>query len=140
MNGQNHGQTKKNSPYNPGYTPPNIHERRNVDVKNRSLCHPVCQSTKNLGHAPIGEYRTRFFPNEPTACPCGEMNLETKGHILVECPRYTKDRIASQVPSLKYLVQFLTSNPTAFAFPTREPPECAVYKEKPITTKHNHTD
>ena len=89
-----------------------------------------------LGHAPVGEYRARFFLNEPTACPCGETDLATKMHILMECPRYTKDRITSQVTFLKGLVQFLTSNPTAFAFPTREPPERAVYKEKPITTKH----
>ena len=39
-------------------------------------------------HAPTGEYRVRFFPNEPTACPCDEDTLQTRRHILTECPRY----------------------------------------------------
>ena len=54
----------------------------------RSLCHSTIP--------PIGQ---RFFPNKPTARPCGETDLETRAHILIECPRITKDRIASQVPS-----------------------------------------
>ena len=38
-----HSQTKA--------SPPNVHERRNVDVTNRSLCYPVCQSIKNYPRA-----------------------------------------------------------------------------------------
>jgi len=57
-------------------------------------------------------------------------NLETRAHILMECPRFTKDHIASQAPSLKDLVQFLTSNPSAFAFPTRETPLIVLYTRK----------
>ena len=64
-------------------------------------------------------------------------NLETRAHLLMECPRFAKDHIASQAPSLKDLVQFLTSNPTAFAFPTRETPWSCCIQEKPITTKHD---
>ena len=112
--------------------------RMNVNLYLSPLCARASRTI--LGHVPIGEYRARFFPNEPTACPFRGMDLETRMHILRECPRYTKDRIPSQVPSLKNLIQFLTSNPIAVAFPTREPPERAVYKEKPITTKHNHTN
>ena len=33
-----------------------------------------------LGHTPIYEYRAKFFPNEPVACPYGEGDLETVGH------------------------------------------------------------
>ena len=38
-----------------------------------------------LGHAPIGEYRQRFFPNTPIHCPCGEADVETREHIFMQC-------------------------------------------------------
>ena len=73
-------------------------------------------------HAPTGEYRTRFFPNEPTACPhCDESALQTRRHILTECPWYV-----NVFPSLtdwgknrrndKALMGFLDRNPSAFTF------------------------
>ena len=73
-------------------------------------------------HAPTGEYRTRFFPNEPTACPhCVEDTLQTRRHILAECPWYV-----ASFPSMadwgKYrrnevtLNGFLDKNPSAFTF------------------------
>ena len=31
-----------------------------------------------LNHAPIGEYRQRFFPAECTQCPCGHCQVETR--------------------------------------------------------------
>ncbi|KAF8701253.1 hypothetical protein AX14_000507, partial [Amanita brunnescens Koide BX004] len=38
-------------------------------------------------HAPTGEYRTRFFPEESTECPrCDEHALQTRRHIMTECP------------------------------------------------------
>jgi len=46
-----------------------------------------------LNHAPIGEYGGRFHPQEPVACPCGESDLETRTHILTECPRFTENRV-----------------------------------------------
>ncbi|KAF8719227.1 hypothetical protein AX14_011293 [Amanita brunnescens Koide BX004] len=73
-------------------------------------------------HAPTGEYRTRFFPDEPTACPhCDEDTLQTRRHILTECPRYV-----GTFPSMtdwgksrnndKALMGFLDKNPSAFTF------------------------
>ncbi|KAF8628621.1 hypothetical protein AX14_011225, partial [Amanita brunnescens Koide BX004] len=73
-------------------------------------------------HAPTGEYRTRFFPNEPTACPhCDEDTLQTRRHILTECPWYV-----DKFPSItdwgknrrndKALTGFLDKNPSAFTF------------------------
>ncbi|KAF8652155.1 hypothetical protein AX14_008439 [Amanita brunnescens Koide BX004] len=73
-------------------------------------------------HAPTGEYRTRFFPNEPTACPhCDEETLQTRHHILAECPWYV-----DSFPSVtdwgknrhnhKALIGFLDRNPSAFTF------------------------
>ena len=76
-----------------------------------------------LNHAPIGEYRAQFHPQEPAACPCGEVDLKTRAHILTDCPRFTKDRVTLPHPCLGDLIKFLTSNPTAFAFTLlREPP------------------
>ena len=73
-------------------------------------------------HAPTGEYRTRFFPDEPSACPhCDEDTLQTRRHILTECPRYV-----DKFPSItdwgknrrndKALMGFLDRNPSAFTF------------------------
>ena len=73
-------------------------------------------------HAPTGEYRTRFFPDEPTACPhCDEAALQTRRHVLAECPWYV-----SSFPSMAdwgknrrndlMLSGFLDKNPTAFTF------------------------
>ena len=73
-------------------------------------------------HAPTGEYRLRFFPEQPAHCPhCGEDTLLSRRHILCECPRYV-----SRFPSLadwgsqrhndKALSRFLDKNPTAFSF------------------------
>ena len=73
-------------------------------------------------HAPTGEYRTRFFPDEPTACPhCDEDTLQTRLHILTECPWYV-----DKFPSItdwgknrrndKALIGFLDKNPSAFTF------------------------
>ena len=73
-------------------------------------------------HAPTGEYRTRFFPNEPTACPhCDEDTLQTRRHILAECPWYV-----ASFPSMTdwgknrrndtTLAGFLDKNPLAFTF------------------------
>ncbi|KZT70001.1 hypothetical protein DAEQUDRAFT_653113, partial [Daedalea quercina L-15889] len=43
------------------------------------------------GHAFIGEYYTRFVPTEDVACSCGA-HLQTRRHILLECPRYKDAR------------------------------------------------
>ena len=73
-------------------------------------------------HAPTGEYRTRFFPNEPTACPhCDEDTLQTRRHILSECPWYI-DTFSSMTDwgknrhNDKVLIGFLDKNPSAFTF------------------------
>ena len=43
------------------------------------------------GHAFMGEYYRRFVPTEPADCPCGA-SLQTRKHILLECPRYDSHR------------------------------------------------
>ncbi|KAF8663680.1 hypothetical protein AX14_006818 [Amanita brunnescens Koide BX004] len=69
-------------------------------------------------HAPMGEYRTRFFPDEPR---CDEDALQTRQHILAECPRYV-DSFPSMADWGKNrrndtaLTGFLDKNPSAFTF------------------------
>ena len=73
-------------------------------------------------HAPTGEYRTRFFPGEPTACPhCDEDTLQTRRHILAECPWYVNSfpSIADWGKNRRNdtaLTGFLDRNPSAFTF------------------------
>ncbi|KAF8691630.1 hypothetical protein AX14_002741 [Amanita brunnescens Koide BX004] len=73
-------------------------------------------------HAPTGEYRTRFFPDEPTACPhCDEATLQMRRHVLAECPWYVNS-FSSMADWGKYrrndvtLLGFLDKNPSAFTF------------------------
>ena len=79
-----------------------------------------------LNHAPIGEYRTRFFPHEPINCnECGEGRfgvLQSRFHILSECGAYDRDdnfSYASLKRSKNPIIpgtHFLRHNPTAFSF------------------------
>ncbi|KAJ3760018.1 hypothetical protein EV360DRAFT_23610, partial [Lentinula raphanica] len=39
------------------------------------------------GHGFIGEYYKKFVPTKNVDCPCGE-ELQTREHILRQCPRY----------------------------------------------------
>ncbi|KAF8626096.1 hypothetical protein AX14_011509, partial [Amanita brunnescens Koide BX004] len=73
-------------------------------------------------HAPTGEYQTKFFPNEPTACPhCDEATLQTWRHVLAECPWYVNS-FPSMTDWGKHrqnnvtLMGFLDKNPSAFTF------------------------
>lgn len=43
------------------------------------------------GHAYIGEYYRKFVPDKATDCPCGEQ-LQTREHILRDCPQYEDHR------------------------------------------------
>ena len=73
-------------------------------------------------HAPMGEYRTRFFPDQPAHCPyCGEATLQSRRHIMCKCPRYIAKFSSltdwgSQRHNDKALSGFLDKNPTAFSF------------------------
>jgi ribonuclease HI len=46
------------------------------------------------GHAFTGEFRRDFLPlsPDPTSCPCDNETLESRNHILRECPRYAQHR------------------------------------------------
>ena len=72
------------------------------------------------GHAPTGEYRTRFFPTEPCGCTCFHQ-YQTRSHLLVECPKYFhkfSSMIACHIANnnTQKIFRFLKDNPTAFTF------------------------
>ncbi|KAF8702623.1 hypothetical protein AX14_014398 [Amanita brunnescens Koide BX004] len=73
-------------------------------------------------HAPMGEYRQRFHPNEPSHCKfCGPSIEHSRAHVFFSCPAY-----ASLAPSFtdwknnrkndKSWKVFFQDNPSAFTF------------------------
>jgi len=68
-----------------------------------SLCTRASRAITN--HAPISEYRIRFFPREDFSCPCGINPTGTRRHILYECKRFNN-----------YWNPRREFNPGAFAF------------------------
>ncbi|EKM73852.1 hypothetical protein AGABI1DRAFT_133977 [Agaricus bisporus var. burnettii JB137-S8] len=82
-------------------------------------------------HAPIGEYRVRFFPNEPyKSCQCDLKSPETRQHILMVCHlfvRRTNHYDLDGITTIRGLILFLQDNPQAFSF---EPPELPRHADK----------
>ena len=78
-----------------------------------SLCARASRAITN--HAPISEYRLRFFPREEFKCLCGLYPIETKHHILHEYQRFN-EYWNSRRDSISYFVIFLESNLSAFSF------------------------
>jgi len=54
--------------------------------QSNTLCAHVTRVITN--HAPIGEYRLRFFPREEFKCPCGMYPIKSRRHILHDCSRF----------------------------------------------------
>ena len=78
-----------------------------------SLCARASRAITN--HAPIGEYRLRFFPREEFRCPCGMYPIKSRCHILHECRRFN-EYWNPQRDSINHFVMFLETNPSVFAF------------------------
>ena len=78
-----------------------------------SLCARAVRAITN--HAPIGEYRLRFFPNMDFMCPCNNYPIETRRHILHKCRRFN-GYWNPRRDTLSYFVMFLMANLNAFAF------------------------
>ena len=66
-------------------------------------------------HAPISEYRFRFFPEEEFKCPCGSYPIKSQRYILHDCRRFNGYWNPRRL-SLSHFVGFLEANPNAFAF------------------------
>ncbi|XP_006462344.1 hypothetical protein AGABI2DRAFT_143963 [Agaricus bisporus var. bisporus H97] len=75
-------------------------------------------------HAPIGEYRVRFFPNKPyKACQCNLRSPETRQHLLMVCPLFVRQinhYDLDGITTIRGLILFLQDNPQVFSF---KPPE-----------------
>ena len=78
-----------------------------------SLC--ACATRAITNHAPIGEYRLRFFLREEFRCPCSHYLIESRQHILHECVRFN-GYWNPRRDSYSHFVMFLELNPNAFSF------------------------
>jgi len=78
-----------------------------------SLCAHAMRAITN--HAPIREYRLRFFPSLDFSCPCNNYPIESRRHILHECKRFN-GYWNPRRDALNHFVMFLTANPNVFAF------------------------
>jgi len=66
-------------------------------------------------HAPIREYRQRFFPHFPISCPCGEAEIQTQEHIVMKCDIHDPStRLCNII--INDFIHFLVDNPSIFSF------------------------
>ena len=77
------------------------------------LCTRAMRAITN--HAPIGEYRLRFFPNKDFSCPCNNYHIESRRHILYKY-RGFNGYWNPRRDSLNYFIMFLIANPNTFTF------------------------
>ena len=56
------------------------HIRGSLWLQNFSYSNSLCARATRVitNHAPIGEYRFRFFPNKEFKCPCGQYSIESR--------------------------------------------------------------
>ena len=78
-----------------------------------SLCVYAMRAITN--HAPIGEYRLRFFLNEEFKYLCKVYPIKSRRHILHECRGFNGYWNPRQ-DFLSYFVMFLKANPNTFTF------------------------
>jgi len=75
----------------------------------------VCATRAITNHAPIGEYRLRFFPREEFKCLCGQYPIESRQYILHEYGKFN-GYWNPRRDLLSYFVMFLEFNPNVFSF------------------------
>jgi hypothetical protein len=75
----------------------------------------ACLVHCTTGHAPIGAYHSRFFPEESTACSCG-FPMETVSHILYQCLSHKQELEPKEQLHYTWLLKFLEANKSAFVF------------------------
>ena len=66
-------------------------------------------------HAPIGEYRLRFFLWEDFSCLCSNYPIKLKQHILYKCRRHN-EYWNPRRDTISHFILFLEFNYKAFAF------------------------
>jgi hypothetical protein len=76
---------------------------------------PACLVRCTTGHAPIGAYHSRFFPEESMACSCG-FPMETVSHVLYQCLSHKWELDPKEQLWYMWLLKFLEVNESMFAF------------------------
>ena len=66
-------------------------------------------------HAPIGEYKLRFFSKKEFKCPCGVYPIESRRHILHDYSRFNSYWNLRR-DLLSHFVMFLKTNSNVFTF------------------------
>ena len=72
-------------------------------------------------HAPIGEYRMRFYPDFDPLCPACPLHVQTRKHVFFHCPRYmplhsSLTNWSHDKANSKSWKSFFTCNVSAFTF------------------------
>ena len=80
-----------------------------------SLCARFSHMTTS--HAPIEEYRQRFFPHLPTNYLCSNAEIQTHEHIVMECNLYPSTCLYNNI--INSFIHFLVDNPGTFSFDNR---------------------
>jgi hypothetical protein len=75
----------------------------------------TCLVHCTTGHAPIGAFQSKFFPEESTACRCG-FPMETVSHILYQCLSHKRESEPKEQLHYAWLLEFLEANKSAFTF------------------------
>jgi hypothetical protein len=102
---------RKDTPFIPTHVKSGLWMRK-VGHSHALTAHLVCCTT---GHAPIGVYHSRFFPEESTACRCG-FPMETVSHVLYWCPSYEQESDPKEQLHYAWLLKLLEANKSAFVF------------------------
>ena len=79
-----------------------------------SLCARALRVITN--HAPISEYRLRFFPRKDFSCLCKLYSIESRRHILHKCRRFN-EYWNPRRDLISHFIIFLKLNSNVFAFP-----------------------
>ena len=80
-----------------------------------SLC--ACFTHMTTSHAPIREYKQKFFPHFPTNCLCSNAEIQTHEHIVMECNLYPSTCLYNNI--INSFIHFLVDNPGTFSFDNR---------------------
>ncbi|KAF8712420.1 hypothetical protein AX14_013115 [Amanita brunnescens Koide BX004] len=72
-------------------------------------------------HAPTGEYRTRFYPEQDPYCPTCPHRVQSRTHIFFYCPKYSPlhssmTNWSRDKDNCKTWKDFFSRNPSAFTF------------------------
>jgi len=80
------------------------------------MSNSICTQATRLitNHAPISEYRARFFSSKGISCFYSSTQLEIHHHILCKCLLYSSYNRVGYVFSL--IIDFLQCNPRVFCF------------------------